>query len=92
MQPGRHRLRRGKLFALYVAAYTAGRGWIEALRIDTAHHFLGLRLNDWVSIVVFAAAVAYLVFAGRGKPPLIDRDSARFMVIEPERPLLVERI
>ena len=27
-----------------------------------------------------------------GGPPLIDRDSARFTVIEPERPLLVERI
>jgi prolipoprotein diacylglyceryl transferase len=57
----RFRLTRGRAFALYVAAYTAGRFWIESLRVDEAHKFLGLRLNDWVSIVLFAAAVAYLV-------------------------------
>ena len=52
----------GRVFALYVAAYTAGRGWIEALRIDTAHRFFGLRLNDYVSIIVFLLAVAYLIW------------------------------
>lgn len=30
----RYRLGRGRLFALYVAAYTAGRAWIEALFFD----------------------------------------------------------
>ena len=58
-------LRRGKATALYVAAYTVGRGWIEALRIDDAHRFLGLRLNDYVSLVVFLAAAGYLLL-GRG--------------------------
>lgn len=63
----RFRMGGGRVFALYVAAYTAGRAWIEALRIDTAHRFLGLRLNDYVSIVVFLLAVAYLVKnRGRG--------------------------
>ena len=57
----RFRLGGGRVFALYVAAYTAGRGWIESLRIDTAHRFFGLRLNDYVSIVVFLVAVAYLI-------------------------------
>ncbi len=57
----RFRLGGGRVFALYVAAYTAGRGWIESLRIDTAHRFFGLRLNDYVSIVVFVVAVAYLI-------------------------------
>jgi prolipoprotein diacylglyceryl transferase len=57
----RFRLGGGRVFALYVAAYTAGRGWIESLRIDTAHRFFGLRLNDYVSIIVFALAVAYLI-------------------------------
>ncbi|HWC35138.1 MAG TPA: prolipoprotein diacylglyceryl transferase [Mycobacteriales bacterium] len=56
---------KGRAFALYVMLYTVGRGWIEALRIDTARHFLGLRLNDWTSIVVFVAAAAYFVVAGR---------------------------
>ena len=49
----------GRLFAIYVMAYTAGRGWIEYLRIDTVNHILGLRLNVWTSVVVFAAAFAY---------------------------------
>jgi len=50
----------GDIFALYVAGYTAGRLWIEALRIDEANYILGLRLNIWVSIIVFTAAVIYL--------------------------------
>ncbi|WP_084010864.1 prolipoprotein diacylglyceryl transferase [Pseudofrankia sp. DC12] len=58
-------LRRGQLFALYVAAYTAGRGWVEALRDDHANHIAGLRLNDWTSILVFAAAVGYLLASRR---------------------------
>jgi prolipoprotein diacylglyceryl transferase len=57
----RWRLTHGRAFALYVAAYTAGRFWIESLRIDTAHKFFGLRLNDWTSLVLFVAAVGYLV-------------------------------
>jgi prolipoprotein diacylglyceryl transferase len=61
-------LNRGRAFALYVAAYTFGRFWIESLRIDDAHKFLGLRLNDWVSVVVFAAAIAFLLLR-RPAPP-----------------------
>ncbi|SNR64411.1 prolipoprotein diacylglyceryl transferase [Actinomadura mexicana] len=65
----RYKLTHGRAFALYVAAYTVGRGWVEALRIDDAHHVLGLRLNDWTSIIVFAGAVAYLYLArGRTGP------------------------
>jgi prolipoprotein diacylglyceryl transferase len=54
---------RGRAFALYVMLYTAGRGWIEALRIDDAHRFFGLRLNDWTSVVVFLAALVYYILA-----------------------------
>jgi prolipoprotein diacylglyceryl transferase len=57
----RWQLRHGRAFALYVALYTAGRGWIEALRIDDAHKFFGLRLNDWTSLLLFVGAVAYFV-------------------------------
>ena len=65
------RLGHGRAFALYVAAYTVGRGWIEYLRVDEANHFWGLRLNDWVSIGVFLAAAGYLVFrrGQRREPP-----------------------
>ncbi|TDB95431.1 prolipoprotein diacylglyceryl transferase [Actinomadura sp. 7K534] len=56
----RFKLTHGRAFALYVAAYTLGRAWIETLRIDEAHHILGLRLNAWTSVILFLAAVAYL--------------------------------
>ncbi|ALV33150.1 prolipoprotein diacylglyceryl transferase [Streptomyces sp. CdTB01] len=68
----RFALGHGRTFALYVAAYTVGRFWIEYLRIDEAHHFLGLRLNDWTSIVVFAGAVTYLVVSARRRPGVED--------------------
>jgi prolipoprotein diacylglyceryl transferase len=58
----RWRLGRGCGFALYAMGYTAGRGWIEALRHDHANHILGLRLNDWTAIVVFAAALMYFLY------------------------------
>ena len=61
----RFQLGGGRLFAVYVMAYTAGRGWIEYLRIDTVNHVLGLRLNVWTSIIVFTAAAIYFVVAGR---------------------------
>ncbi|WP_106398552.1 prolipoprotein diacylglyceryl transferase [Actinocorallia populi] len=63
---GRFNLNHGRSFALYVAGYTLGRGWIEALRIDPAHEFFGLRLNDYTAIVLFLAAAAYL-YLNRGK-------------------------
>ncbi|MEU9835846.1 prolipoprotein diacylglyceryl transferase [Streptosporangium sp. NPDC048047] len=62
----RFALRHARVFALYVAGYTAGRFWIEGMRIDEAHHILGLRLNQWTSVVLFLAAMAYFWYA-RGK-------------------------
>jgi prolipoprotein diacylglyceryl transferase len=56
----RWQLTAGRAFALYVAAYCAGRFWIEALRVDEASTFFGLRLNDYVSAVLLVAAVAYI--------------------------------
>jgi prolipoprotein diacylglyceryl transferase len=64
----RFKLGHGRAFALYVAAYTVGRFWIEYLRVDDAHHFLGLRLNDWTSILVFVGAVAYIVVSAKLRP------------------------
>jgi len=60
------RLGHGRALALYVMAYTLGRGWIEYLRIDHANHILGLRLNDWTSLLVFlGAAIAFAISAWR---------------------------
>jgi prolipoprotein diacylglyceryl transferase len=60
-------LRKGRLFAVYVAAYTFGRFWIERLRIDPANELAGLRVNEWVSVALFAGAIAVLVLSGRPK-------------------------
>ena len=57
---------RGRVFALYVAGYTAGRVWIEMMRTDQATHLLGIRINVFTSVVVFLLAVLYLVLV-RGK-------------------------
>jgi prolipoprotein diacylglyceryl transferase len=66
----RLQLGHGRVLALYVMAYTAGRGWIETLRIDEVQmsDVLGLRLNVWTSIVLFLAAAAWFVWAGRRHP------------------------
>ncbi|MET9217824.1 prolipoprotein diacylglyceryl transferase [Streptomyces sp. NPDC003300] len=64
----RFKLGHGRAFALYVAAYTVGRAWIEHMRVDYAHQILGMRLNDWTAIVVFIGAVVYLVVVGRKRP------------------------
>lgn len=61
----RFKLTHGRVFALYVMLYTLGRGWIESLRIDTVNHLGPFRLNLWTSIVLFAAALAYFVWARR---------------------------
>jgi prolipoprotein diacylglyceryl transferase len=52
---------RGRAFALYVMAYTAGRFWIEMLRDDPATHLFGIRLNVFTSVVVFLGALIYFV-------------------------------
>ncbi|MEV6354108.1 prolipoprotein diacylglyceryl transferase [Streptomyces hydrogenans] len=64
----RFKLGHGRAFALYVAAYCAGRGWIEYMRVDEAHHILGLRLNVWTAIIVFVLAVVYMVVSARVRP------------------------
>ncbi|MGH9129746.1 MAG: prolipoprotein diacylglyceryl transferase [Acidimicrobiales bacterium] len=61
-------IRKGYLFFVYAALYTAGRFFTEYLRVDEAHRYLGLRLNDWVSIGVFVVSVGILLVRSRGAP------------------------
>jgi prolipoprotein diacylglyceryl transferase len=58
----RLRIRPPGLFALYVSFYTAGRFFEELIRIDPAHEFHGLRLNAWVSIVLFAISTLFFIW------------------------------
>ncbi|TLS39775.1 prolipoprotein diacylglyceryl transferase [Streptomyces montanus] len=64
----RFKLGHGRAFALYVAAYCAGRFWIESMRVDEAHHIFGLRLNEWTAIMVFLLAVIYIVVSAKRRP------------------------
>ena len=57
----------GAIFALYVAGYSAGRFFIEGLRIDQAHTFGALRLNQYVSLVLVAAGVLAFTRFSRSK-------------------------
>jgi prolipoprotein diacylglyceryltransferase len=69
-------LRGGRVFWLYVMVYVSGRLWIELVRIDTAVHVLGLRINVWVSIVVLLLGIAMFVLWGRRQAtrPQLPRD------------------
>src|SRR5262249_41966143 len=55
-------IKRPALFALYVAWYTTFRTFEELLRIDPSSHFLGMRINFWVSIVVWICSVAFFIW------------------------------
>ncbi|MCW2847841.1 MAG: lgt [Marmoricola sp.] len=72
----RYKLGYGRVFALYVMIYTAGRGWIETLRIDTIelNNVLGLRWGVWMSIVLFVGAAAYFLVATRRHRPTDTRE------------------
>jgi prolipoprotein diacylglyceryl transferase len=69
----RFKIRPPALFSLYVALYCFGRFFEELLRIDPAHHFAGLRINAWVSIVLFVVSAGFFVWwqffhRGSGEP------------------------
>ena len=51
-----------RLLALYVIGYGIGRFWIEGLRIDAAKEGGGLRLNQWMAIVLVVGGLAYLLY------------------------------
>lgn len=75
---------KGALMAWYLMLYTLGRGVIENVRIDDANHVLGLRLNVWTSIAVFALGAILLLrlrredrrHPGADAPPTTDATDA----------------
>ena len=62
----RKRLVPGSIFLLYITLYCFGRFFFEALRIDSAQSFAGLRLNQYVAGLLFlGAGAAFLKFYRR---------------------------
>ncbi len=51
----------GSIFALYLAGYSLARFFIEGIRIDQAHVWGGLRLNQYVAIALFSCACAAFI-------------------------------
>jgi phosphatidylglycerol---prolipoprotein diacylglyceryl transferase len=65
----RFRFRRGQTFALYVALYTFGRIWFEALRVDDATKLFGVRFNLLLSVVLCVGSTIWFVWLGRRRAP-----------------------
>jgi prolipoprotein diacylglyceryl transferase len=63
---GHHRrIRPQGLFALYVAGYSAYRIFEETIRIDSSAHFLGLRLNLFVAVMMTSVGLAWFIVVQR---------------------------
>jgi prolipoprotein diacylglyceryl transferase len=76
----RRTIRPPGLFALYVAGYSFARIGEELLRVDPAHHILGLRLNLYVASILCLVGIAWFVRVQRagtysGARPAASRPS-----------------
>jgi prolipoprotein diacylglyceryl transferase len=69
----RGRIRAPGLFALYVAGYSGFRIFEELLRVDPAHHILGLRLNFFVATILCATGLAWFARIQRLRLPRLMR-------------------
>lgn len=57
----RFTVRPGRLMVMYVAMYSGLRFAVESLRIDDANEILGLRVNTWVSMIIFVLSAGFLL-------------------------------
>jgi prolipoprotein diacylglyceryl transferase len=64
----RFRIKRGQTFAGYIALYTFGRIFFEAMRSDPASEILGVRFNLLLSAALCVAAAIWWVVLGRTQP------------------------
>jgi prolipoprotein diacylglyceryl transferase len=73
------RPRPGMLMGFYFIGYGAGRFWVEGMRIDRANEFGGLRVNQWIALLMMLGGLAYVLWA-RGRPypaqPVVGPDGA----------------
>ena len=65
----RGRVRHPGVFALYVAGYSAFRIFEETLRVDPAHHILGLRLNLYVAAILTLVGLAWFAVTQKRAGP-----------------------
>jgi prolipoprotein diacylglyceryltransferase len=82
----KYKFGKGRAFAVYVMAYCVGRFWIEAMRTDPAEHILGMRLNNWVSILVFLGALVYFVRVHGPQEHVVVDEDGKITVVGAEPP------
>ncbi len=87
----KYKFGRGRAFAVYVAAYTVGRFWIEILRVDEANHFFGIRLNVFTAIVLFIGAVIYLLVVKGPRTYVVPADAPQAYQVVSERRFVAYR-
>jgi prolipoprotein diacylglyceryl transferase len=86
------------LFALYVAGYSAFRIFEESLRVDPSNHFLGLRVNEYVAIVLTLIGLAWFWGIQRrpitpgGEPPALPGDDDESALPSPGDTAAVEPV
>jgi len=66
-----NRWRAGSVFYLYIAGYSMARFFIEAVRIDSAHILLGMRVNQWTSILIFVLGMTLFLDRNRDKKKVV---------------------
>ena len=66
-----NRWRAGSVFYLYIAGYSMARFFIEAVRIDSAHILLGMRVNQWTSILIFVLGMTLFLDRNRDKKRVV---------------------
>jgi prolipoprotein diacylglyceryl transferase len=87
----RFRFRPPALFALYVSLYTGFRLYLESLRIDPSEHIAGLRVNSWMSLILFVLSTSFFVYWQffRGRRDERGRRSSKR--VEPKTAMAVPR-
>lgn len=79
---GHHRkIRPPGLFALYVTGYSAFRIFEESLRVDPAHHILGLRLNFFVACLLTVAGAVWFARTQDWRPRFWSRRGAALLLV-----------
>ena len=80
------------LFALYISLYTGFRFYLESLRVDPSDHIAGLRVNAWVSLILFIGSTLFFIywqfFRGRRDQPSRRGGPKR---VEPKTAMAVPR-
>ncbi|MCU1343807.1 MAG: lgt [Acidimicrobiia bacterium] len=81
------RIRPGRLIWAYVAGYSFARFFIERIRIDKANKILGLRINEWTSLIMFVVALGFIAASSlRSRRPAYDQPSCPTESLPPTSP------